>query len=112
MVGVMATPLDPQSAEEKARQLLDNRIESVRSLVRSRQHLADLRDQVNEAEKADVAAYRAALRDGWTADELRKLGVDEPAKKARTRRRSATSRDGKPAKASAVEAQGSDTPAS
>ena len=88
----MATSVDAQSAEKKARELLDNRIESVRALVRSRQALADAQARVAEAEKADVATYRAAVRDGWTEDELRKLGIDEPEKKQRTKRRATARR--------------------
>ncbi len=85
----MASTLDPQTAEAKARQLLDNRITSVRVLVTSRQTLADLRDRLTAAETDDATAYRAALADGWSADELRKLGLDEPEKKQRMRRRAA-----------------------
>lgn len=85
----MAPPLDAQTAEERARALLDNRINSVRTLVATRQRLADLHEQLATTEADDVKAYRAALGDGWTADELRSLGIDEPAKKARTRRRAA-----------------------
>lgn len=68
---------------------MDNRINSVRALVKSRQALADLRDRLAAAEADDGTAYRAALADGWSADELRKLGLDEPDKKQRVRRRAA-----------------------
>lgn len=83
----MAPTLDAQTTESKARALLDNRINSVRALVTARQALDDLRAQIADAETADVKAYRAALSDGWSPDELRKLGLDEPEKKQRTRRR-------------------------
>ena len=84
----MASTLDAQTTESKARALLDNRINSVRALVAARQSLDDLREQIAAAEAEDVKAYRAALSDGWSADELRKLGLDEPEKKQRVRRRS------------------------
>ena len=84
----MASTLDAQTTESKARALLDNRITSVRALVTARQALDDLREQIAAAEAEDVKAYRAALSDGWSADELRKLGLDEPEKKQRVRRRS------------------------
>lgn len=84
----MATPtLDPQTAETRARELLDGRIGSVRKLVQTRQRIVDLREQLADAERDDVRAYQAALRDGWTADELRSLGVGEPDKAVRARRR-------------------------
>ncbi len=85
----MASTLDAQTTETKARKLLDNRINSVRELVTARQSLDELREQLAAAEAADVKAYRAALSDGWSADELRKLGLDEPDKKQRVRRRAA-----------------------
>jgi hypothetical protein len=86
----MASTLDPHTTESKARELLDSRIKSVRALVTARQALDELRGQLSAAEAADVKAYRAALSDGWSADELRKLGLDEPDKKQRVRRRAAS----------------------
>ncbi|WP_454778757.1 hypothetical protein [Georgenia muralis] len=85
----MAKELSIDDIDQKARELLDRRIASVRALVTARQTLADLREQVAEAEREDVRLYNAALSDGWSADELRKLGLAEPEKKARTRRRAA-----------------------
>lgn len=86
----MASTLDAHTTESKARELLDNRINSVRTLVAARQAVTDLQAKISDAEAADVKAYRAALADGWTADELRKLGFDEPDKKQRVRRRTAS----------------------
>lgn len=77
----MTAKLDPEVAEKKARELLDNRIDAVRALVKSRQTLADLQEQVEQARDEDLKSYRAALNGGWSADELRKLGIEEPAKK-------------------------------
>lgn len=88
----MASTLDAQATESRARELLDSRINSVRTLVAARQELASLHEQLGAAELADVKAYRAALSDGWSAEELRKLGLDEPAKKQRVRRRTVASR--------------------
>lgn len=81
----MATKLDLTATETRARELLNARVDSVRALVLARQALVDLA----AAESEDTRAYRAALNDGWSADELKKLGVDEPAKQARVRRRAA-----------------------
>ena len=86
------TSATSSAAEARARQLLDTRIASVRALVTARQHIADLRTKLDEAEREDARLYSAAIRDGWTADELRQLGIGEPAKKERVRRRAAAGR--------------------
>jgi hypothetical protein len=80
--------LDMHQTESAARALLDSRIESVRALVTARQRVADLRDQIANAEREDARLYAAALRDGWSSDELKKLGLSEPDRKPRPRRRS------------------------
>lgn len=82
--------LSPESLEQAARALLDSRMDSVRALVAGRHQVAELRGQLAEAEREDVRLYSAALRDGWTADELKKLGLSEPEKRQRARRRNAS----------------------
>ena len=82
----MAHDLDPDTTAQRARDLLDKRIQSVRDLVTKRQAVTDLRAQLDTAERDDHAAYTAALRDGWTADELKQLGLSEPAGKPRPRK--------------------------
>src|SRR5690348_13327542 len=72
--------------EQRARALLDKRIDSVRTLVRTRQQLTELRGRLAAAERDDTQAYNAVLTDGWSADELRKLGLPAPEKKTRTRK--------------------------
>lgn len=89
----MARELDLEAAESKARELLDARISSVRGLVRAAQAEADVRVQMQTAEREHARAYAAAINDGWTPDELRKLGLQDPERKARApRRRSASAR--------------------
>ena len=88
----MATTLDAGALEQRARQLLDSRIASVRTLVSARQAVAELQAKLADAEREDARLYQAALRDGWTVEELRQLGLTEPAKKERVRRRQASSR--------------------
>jgi len=84
----MAT-LDLEQTRNQARALLDSRIESVTALVKSRQRINDLRDQLVAAERDDKRAYVQATRDGWSADELKKLGLEPAAvKRRRTRKRS------------------------
>lgn len=88
----MGKELNLEEVERRARQVLDARIESVRALVTVRQHLAEAREQLDQAEREDVLAYNAAVAAGWTPEELRKLNLGEPEKKVRVRRRAATRR--------------------
>jgi hypothetical protein len=98
--------LDIEQTRNQARALLDSRINSVTDLVTTRQRITDLKAQLAEAEKDDKRAYIRATRDGWSADELKKLGL-EPAAAGR-RRRSTT----KPAPADAPQASGLEPAAS
>lgn len=82
----MTATLDPDTAETRARQLLDARIQSVRELVAARQKVLDLQAELADAERTHTAAHKVALRDGWTTDELRTIGLPDPDPKARTKR--------------------------
>lgn len=86
----MATELSLEQTEARAKELLNGRIQSIRDLVTARQHLADLQAQIEDAERKDVQLYAAAQRNGWSPEELRKLGIGEPAKRTRVRKRAAT----------------------
>ncbi|SCC29703.1 hypothetical protein GA0061083_0015 [Pseudarthrobacter enclensis] len=83
--------LDLEQTRNQARALLDSRIESVTALARSRQRITELRDQLVAAERDDKRAYIQATRDGWSAEELKKLGLEPAAVK---RRRTAKRSDG------------------
>lgn len=109
MPDMAPTPI-PQDVETRARDLLDGRMASVRGLVKSRQTVADLHEQLAEAERADVRAYNAALADGWSAEELKKLGLAEPDKKARVRRRTAGGAAGTNGQASHTEGEPAGSP--
>ena len=100
----MATQLTPEEAVERAQRLQDDRLNAVRGVAEARQSLVDVQEEtareladlqahiaqrIADAEREDVRAYNAALSAGWSADELRKIGLPEPDKKARTRRRAA-----------------------
>jgi hypothetical protein len=84
----MAT-IDIEQTRNQARALLDSRIESVTNLVKTRQRITDLKEQLAEAEREDKRAYVRATRDGWSPDELKKLGLESG---AATRRRKTTNR--------------------
>jgi hypothetical protein len=98
----MATQLTPEQAVERARRLQEDRLIAVQKVAEARHHLtevqeagareiADLQARVAErtkaAERDDVRAYNAALSAGWSEEELRKIGLAEPEKKARAKRR-------------------------
>lgn len=81
--------IDMEQTRNQARALLDTRIESVTALVRTRQRITDLREQLTEAEREDKRAYVRATKDGWSPEELKKLGLESGA--AARRRKPATS---------------------
>ncbi|MDF9277416.1 hypothetical protein P4U43_06370 [Arthrobacter sp. EH-1B-1] len=71
--------IDIEQTQQQARALLDSRIDSITALVKARQRVADLRHQLAEAEKDDKRAYVRAAKDGWSAEELKKLGLENAA---------------------------------
>lgn len=75
---VMAT-IDLETTKDQARKLLNSRIESVTDLVIARKRVDELREQLAEAEREDKKAYVRATKDGWSEDELKKLGLDNAA---------------------------------
>lgn len=85
------TTLDLETTKSQARKLLDSRVASVTDLTLARKRVEDLRAQLAEAEREDKKAYVRATKDGWSEDELKKLGLDNgAAAKRRTRRTTAT----------------------
>ena len=74
----MPIDLGPDEAVERARQLLDPRFGSIRSLADRRAALADARRVIDEAEVADAQAYAEALRAGWSEADLKAVGFDAP----------------------------------
>jgi multidrug resistance efflux pump len=85
--------LDIEQTRNQARALLDSRIESVTQLVKARQRVADLKEQLTEAERDDKRSYVRATKDGWSTEELKKLGL-EPGAVTRRRKTSASQTPG------------------
>jgi hypothetical protein len=81
--------IDIEQTRKQARALLDSRIESVTTLVKTRQRITELRVQLSEAEREDKRAYVRATKDGWSPEELKKLGLESGAV---ARRRKTTTR--------------------
>lgn len=82
--------IDIEQTRNQARALLDSRIDSVTNLVKTRQRITDLREQLADAEREDKRAYVRATKDGWSPEELKKLGLESGA--ATRRRKPATTR--------------------
>ncbi|TYC96617.1 hypothetical protein FQ377_13575 [Arthrobacter echini] len=74
-----------ENVEAQARELLNSRITSVRDLVTARQRMTDLQAQLADAERENKKAYIRATKDGWSEDELKKLGLDNNAAPGRRR---------------------------
>jgi hypothetical protein len=85
----MAT-INIEETKNQARALLNSRIKSIEELIKARQHVTDLKDQLAAAERDDKRAYVRATKDGWSPDELKKLGLESGA--ATQRRKPATTR--------------------
>ena len=79
---------DPAKAEDAAQQLLEGRMAYVRRAIETRSALDDAQEALREAEKQDAAAYNSAIKTGgWTEDELRKIGLNQPTKIKRVQQR-------------------------
>lgn len=102
----MAEQPTVDQAVERAMRSQDKKIEAVRELARGRQALADVKEEaarkiaeverenaerIGAAEREDLRLYGAATKAGWSAEELRKIGFDEPAKSRRATRRKRSS---------------------
>ncbi|MFC5382152.1 hypothetical protein [Aquipuribacter nitratireducens] len=91
--------VDTAHVEKAARALLDEKVAAVRLLAQARQRRLDASAALAGAEREDAGAWAAALRAGWTEDELKRVGLDVPKVRlpGRPRTRAAASA---PAKAS------------
>ena len=84
----MAKLTDPQQAEAAAQRLLNDRMDYIRRAITARGALDEAREALKEAEKNDAQAFQAAVNNGgWTADELKKIGLAAPDKVQRVQRR-------------------------
>ncbi|MHA7181627.1 hypothetical protein ACX80J_16095 [Arthrobacter sp. MDB2-24] len=83
-----------ETTKNQARKLLDPRIETVTDLVITRKRVDELREHLAEAERVDKRAYVLATKDGWSEDELKKLGLEAGGVAKRKSRRSGSASDG------------------
>ena len=98
----MNKELNVEDALARAHQLEGNRMDSIKALADTRasvdlahtnraERITELKcetaEAITEADRADQRAYRAALRAGWSADELKKIGFEKVGKKGTQRKR-------------------------
>lgn len=94
MIKLWYMTVDIQDIEAQARKLLNSRVASVTELVKARARVTELQAQLAEAERDDKKAYTRATKDGWTEDELKKLGLENAASgRRRNTRRTASASD-------------------
>jgi hypothetical protein len=74
---------------ERARALFEGRVVAVRALAEARRDTLAKRSELDDLERAEAAAYAVALSAGCTAEELKSLGFDTPARRPRGRPRTA-----------------------
>ena len=107
----MAKLTDPQQAEEAAQRLLNDRMDYIRRAITARGALDEAREALKEAEKNDVQAFQAAVNNGgWTADELKKIGLAAPDKVQRVQRRRKTTQTTLDTHASSAQSGGDTEP--
>ncbi|MFJ6419185.1 hypothetical protein [Paeniglutamicibacter sp. NPDC091659] len=86
----MSSEINTSEVESIARQLLEDRIQVIRDLAKARDNSTRLRNELADAEREDTRLYANAQRVGWTIEELKKVGITEPGKRAKTTRRKST----------------------
>ena len=76
------TKFDIEATVAAAHQSHENKMEKVRTL-------AEANASFRRAEADHISAWKAATSAGWSSAELKRFGLDEPARKQRVRRRAA-----------------------
>lgn len=70
--------INQQDIERNLQQRLNERMDSVRELIATREQLSTALEAVTEAERADAAAWHKAITAGWSPAELKQSGLTEP----------------------------------
>ncbi|MFP8906181.1 hypothetical protein [Streptomyces atacamensis] len=83
----MTTPADDVTSPilATAENLLSSRLEAIKPLAELIAERKRLRDLLEQTEKPYGAAYAAATAAGWTAEELRQMGAEEPTRRPQGR---------------------------
>ncbi len=74
----MPQAVNIEEAQATLQALLNERVEVVNDLLQSAATSAQLRQQADDAERETARLYQAAIRQGWTTDELKRVGITDP----------------------------------
>ncbi len=77
-VAVMPQAVNIEEAQATLQALLNERVEVVNELLQSAATSAQLRQQADDAERETARLYQAAIRQGWSPDELKRVGITDP----------------------------------
>ncbi|MBK6015928.1 hypothetical protein [Streptomyces sp. MBT53] len=83
----MTTPSDDSTSPmlTTAETLLASRLDLIKPLAAANAERKRLQKLIDDAEKEYGAAYSAASAAGWSTDELRQMGADEPTRRPQGR---------------------------
>lgn len=77
----MSQSISPQEAAASARKLLDARVAIIEQLAAALSRLSAASAAFEDAEREYGSMWAQAERSGWTATELRKVGLSEPGRR-------------------------------
>lgn len=78
----MSEILTPQTAAEKARELLSSRVAVIESLAAAANAHSEAQAKADEAARTLAQAYADAERAGWSTSELTQFGIRKPDRRA------------------------------
>ncbi|MFC8668693.1 hypothetical protein [Streptomyces sp. NPDC057199] len=93
-----------------AETMLASRLEVVKPLAEAIAERKRLQELIDDADKAYGAAYATASAAGWTTDELRRMGAEEPTRRPQGRPKGSRTRRTRSGAESATETASSSTP--
>jgi len=83
----MAKTPSSEDIKQAAQALFDERVGAVTALADATRERAAKQAEAAEAEQREVAAWAGALRQGWTENDLKEMGLVAPGRKAAARAR-------------------------
>lgn len=93
----MTTITDPNAAADAARNLVEERVETIRRAAESQQHVLRAQQELADLQATAAADYATARKAGWTERELAQCGLAKPDGPAPRKRRAPASRQAAPA---------------
>jgi len=74
----MPQAVNIEEVQAAVQALLNERVEVVNDLLQAAVKSADLRREADEAERETGRLFQAAVRQGWTVEELKRVGIADP----------------------------------